>query len=247
MQVWVRRYRSLAASAALHAGATIVLVLLAATSGPRDSQIIDATSIVLLGPGDIVASMPGTPAHNDEPSSEAVAVADDPAPGEAAAAVVEVDPLAASEELASLTDLAAPSELAGADPRLIEAAFSAEIAASVRGGGGCNLTGHLREALQRDAILLDGLAALPRDARSVANAVMVWDGAWVGAQAARGAPMAQHLRDAIVGLLRSAPPVCREADVVGPQFIILDDPRGATVLVLGSGEWRWDDVIESVS
>jgi hypothetical protein len=77
----------------------------------------------------------------------------------------------------------------------------------------------------------------------VANAVMLWDGGWVEARASPGEDLLQPIRQAILAGLASAPPECRDHWMSGPRFIALADQRQSTVLALGSGAWRWSDLL----
>lgn len=123
----------------------------------------------------------------------------------------------------------------------IEAELALEGVAEARR---CDLAGALRAVLQANAEVVDAVAVMPRAAGSAANAVMLWDGAWLSAAAA--APGHGDVVESAVGdLVRAASPECRATAMIGPQFVFLDDARGGTVLVIGSGEWRWDDLIQS--
>jgi hypothetical protein len=105
--------------------------------------------------------------------------------------------------------------------------------------GACDVGGRLQAALREDVAVMDALNRLPADARSVANAVSIWNGAWV-----ESAEASNILRTRIESLLHELEPGCLEADVAGPRFIVLDIPAGAVVLALGSGQWRWRALLD---
>lgn len=109
----------------------------------------------------------------------------------------------------------------------------------------CRLGVVLAGRMQSDTSLSEHLVALPRDARSVANAVMLWDGGWVPARAPDAesamAGVRAALRQAAVGLEAA----CLEEMQTGPNLLTVVIDKGATVLVVGSGAWRWSDVLET--
>lgn len=135
----------------------------------------------------------------------------------------------------------APAELAPSTP----AEASTETAPSPAGGGselaGCVLTDAVHAALQAEGPRA-ALARIPARRRSVAGAVMLWDGGWVRSGALDDARVARPIRAAIVEAVRAAEPGCAAAPVSGPVLLLVPDAGGATVLVLGSGTWRWADL-----
>jgi hypothetical protein len=86
------------------------------------------------------------------------------------------------------------------------------------------------------------LARIPRPQRSMANAVMLWDGAWVRSGVLADERVARPIRDAVDAAVRSAAPACAEAPVTGPVLLLLPDAGETLVLVVGSGAWRWRDL-----
>ena len=129
-----------------------------------------------------------------------------------------------------------------ADPFSLDAevALSVAAAASAASGQACDLTQWLQTALQNNPQAQAALAQIPRPARSVANAMMLWNGRWVQTPAAAGG--LQALRAAVLAGVASAPQACRAEVIRGPVLLTLADPAGSTVLAIGSGEWRWDDL-----
>ncbi|WCT74451.1 hypothetical protein PQ455_04255 [Sphingomonas naphthae] len=108
-------------------------------------------------------------------------------------------------------------------------------------GEPCDLAARVRDALRGDAAVQASLGRLPHDARSVANAVMLWDGRWID-----GADRASHraldtVRQAVLATVAQAPGICRTETQTGPSLLTLAGPPD-TVLALGSGQWRWDDL-----
>ena len=104
----------------------------------------------------------------------------------------------------------------------------------------CDMVSGVEARMQADPAVLAALSALPLDARSVANAVMLWDGAWTLGPSPSAALVA--LDQGLGRALNGAPQGCLDAQVLGPRLVTLRDSRGATLLVIGSGEWRWSQL-----
>lgn len=107
----------------------------------------------------------------------------------------------------------------------------------------CAIPERLQQALTSDATVGAGLRLVPPQARSVANAILVWDGSWVDERGLGGPDAIGPLRSAIAAQVRSLPPKCRELDLAGPRFLVFPSGQGPTVVALGSGLWRWSDLI----
>jgi hypothetical protein len=117
------------------------------------------------------------------------------------------------------------------------------------GAGGCALDQTVGDAILADAAAMAELEALPPQARTEADAVMVWDGAWPERGSPAVTPPADltrpgALRRAVEIAIANAPAECRDAPVAGPRFIALPGAFRTTTIVIGSGQWRWADVLE---
>lgn len=116
------------------------------------------------------------------------------------------------------------------------------VIAAAAEGQPCQLGAWLQVALQADPQVQAALSLIPRPARSVANAVMLWDGAWVdaprGASAGVGA-----VRLALITGIRSAPATCQTQMIRGAELLTLTDGPETTVLAVGAGQWRWIDLL----
>jgi len=140
-----------------------------------------------------------------------------------------VPPPVPAAPVALPASVAAPAATAG-DP------------AAATAGGGCDLASHLRDAILSDEPAMGALAALQGEARTAADAVMLWDGKWLGDDSSTLAAQLAPLRAVIDQALKSATPQCAAATMTGPQFIAIPAAGRTTMLVIGSGQWRWRDL-----
>lgn len=106
----------------------------------------------------------------------------------------------------------------------------------------CQMTQQVEARLQADPTVDPALQAIPLQARSVANAIMLWDGAWVVPGSANETAARTALRAAILAAVDAAPEDCRTQTMLGPRLIAVPRAIGSTLLVLGSGAWRWADL-----
>jgi hypothetical protein len=158
----------------------------------------------------------------------AVALAAPPGPKVAAAPQPSPEPDETADGAAADAAVA-PLDVAEA-PATVEAA---ETAGAPDGGAdvaGCVLSDRVLAALLSEAPRA-ALARIPDRRRSVAGAVMLWDGGWVRTGALAEARIAQPIRAAVVQAVKAAGPACAAAPVAGP-----------VLLIVGSGTWRWADL-----
>ena len=126
------------------------------------------------------------------------------------------------------SDLLSAAQIAGA--------ASADEEGGGGGGGDCNTARRLQQALQRDPLVHVAV----KDANRLGQAVMLWNGDWVrsGAQEGKGL---SAVREAITWELAFAPASCRNKRMHGLVMLALAD--GATRFAVGSGDWRWSDLL----
>jgi hypothetical protein len=121
--------------------------------------------------------------------------------------------------------------------------IAASVAAAAAAGNPCQLTQWLQDALTADPQVQAALPTIPRPDRSVANALNLWSAGWIApppkSTAGYGA-----LRLALVSGIHAAPAACLDALVRGPELITLVEGGDTTVVAIGSGEWRWRDLLE---
>jgi len=128
-----------------------------------------------------------------------------------------------------------------AEPPAAEAAETTGATVALADVAGCALSDRVLAAL-RAASPRAALARIPERRRSVAGAVMLWDGDWIRTGALADARVALPIRTAVAQAVEAAGPACAGAPVAGPVLLIVPDVAGATVLVVGSGTWRWADL-----
>jgi hypothetical protein len=78
------------------------------------------------------------------------------------------------------------------------------------------------------------------DAQRLGKAIMLWNGDWVrsGEQDGKGLSV---VRQAIMWEVAFAPEACRNERVHGLMLLSLGD--GRTRFAIGSGDWRWSDLL----
>ena len=112
-------------------------------------------------------------------------------------------------------------------------------------GGACDLTDPVRAALLESPLVQDRLARMPRAHRSVANAIMVWNVDWIMSDHRLDVEALTAIRDVIAGTVAAASETCRMQNQSGPRLIIIPGTDTNIVLALGSGAWRWQDVLQT--
>jgi hypothetical protein len=147
---------------------------------------------------------------------------------------------------------ARPVAVAAASPLPAAAAASpgdglsdADVAGAARVGDGrphgeCDMASRLQAALRRDRTVLAQAAAAVRQADG--RALRIWDGDWVqnGAEDGKGL---SAVREAVVVEVAFAPAACRAEQVRGLVLLTLGDGPGAVRIAVGSGQWRWSDLL----
>ena len=108
-------------------------------------------------------------------------------------------------------------------------------------GRNCNMVRMLQTALRKNP----GIAAAVTAAHQSLGgnrAITMWNGEWIRTNGEDGAGLA-GVREAMMIGIAFAPEPCRSEPVRGPVLISLNDSPGGARLALGSGEWRWTDLL----
>lgn len=104
------------------------------------------------------------------------------------------------------------------------------------GGGPCDMAARLQTALRNDPRVRAAVVG------SAGRATLLWNGDWVrnGGEDGKGLAI---IREAILWEVGFAPPACRAQPVRGLVVLSLNGAGGRTRLALGSGSWRWSDLL----
>ena len=122
---------------------------------------------------------------------------------------------------------------------------------STQPDGGCHLSDETAAAIQQNSAAMAELASLPPGIRTEADAVMLWNGRWLdeiltpSLSSLTSLPAIGEVRQAAESVILAAPPSCRDLAEVGPAFVPIAEPGRTTMLVIGSGTWRWADLVEN--
>ena len=104
------------------------------------------------------------------------------------------------------------------------------------GGGACDMIGRVQRALRKDPLVLAAVAG------SSGKAAMVWNGDWVRSSGEDGKGLAA-VREASMWEVGFAPAQCRAQSVRGLILISVNGAGGLARLAMGTGEWRWSDLL----
>jgi hypothetical protein len=219
-----RRFGATALSLAVHVAAGAAL-LATWTAAPRPAE----------PPTMSVSLVPPTPPAPVAPESAPEPKPEEPPPprlGRAAKLPVTVAPIVAKPGPAA----AAPVEMSDS-----ELAGAATVGAGAGGGAGCDMARWLQKALREDRQVQATVAEV-----APGKAIRVWDGAWVRHPGQEGEGLAA-VREAIMWRVAFAPVACRAQPVHGLIVLSLHDGPGASRLAVGTGDWRWSDLLFSAS
>lgn len=109
----------------------------------------------------------------------------------------------------------------------------------VIGADECGLAETVGAALRGDPVVRGALQHIPAQSRSVANAVLIWNGEWSDAESVGGEAILSPIRNAVIASVAAAPEACRSAAVVGPRLLLIADAPRPMLLAMGSGIWAW--------
>jgi hypothetical protein len=167
-----------------------------------------------------------------EPAEPAVPAAPPPAePVSAPESLPVVEPVA---------DLAVQTQNPAVPAQPLFSALAAERAGF---GTTCDVAETLVRAFAENESVKGMLARIGPQSRSVANAIMFWDAEWVELPGDAPKEAIDALRQGILEGVRAAPAECLAQDLAGPRFIFVGDTGSPTMLVIGSGTWRWEQLL----
>jgi hypothetical protein len=212
------------------AGHGLLLVLLCWTGTPRAPVTMGDEGLL---PVSLVAIAPSVQAAKPSPMTSKQAIkATEPAEplSEEGLAPAEVQPEASPEST--------EPQLSQADTLALEQ-FNPP-AQTGEPGTACELTATLASLFAQSPEVKQGLAGLPISQRSVANAVMLWDGQWPADSLTGGQAL---LRSLLVKAVSTARPDCLQKINQGPVLFLVPEQQTTVVLAVGSGQWRWADLL----
>ena len=137
-----------------------------------------------------------------------------------------------------LIDVPAPSPMVVSIAPLPPA--SAPVGAA---GPACDVNGAMLATLRTDPLAAQAITRVPRQNRSVANALQIWNGRWADAAQLGGAETVQLLRHAVANGLARLPPGCRDQGRVGPAFFLVPQEGEDIMIVIGSDNWSWGQLL----
>ena len=139
---------------------------------------------------------------------------------------------------------ALPSRIAEPQRVLRDLMFSDQPDASASGAAGdCAALPLITQALVADPGALAAMLAAPPEVRSIADAVVLWNGGWAPAASTPNAPLAPA-RAAIELGLRALPDACLDEKIAGPRLIPIADGDRTMFIAIGSGNWSWRQLVE---
>jgi hypothetical protein len=111
------------------------------------------------------------------------------------------------------------------------------------GGGGrpCDMARRLQAALRKDP-RVQAAVAEARARGTAGKALFLWNGDWIRSRGEEGEGLAA-VREAIMWEVAFAPEACRTEPVHGLLLFSMNDGPGSAGLVMGSGVWRWSDLL----
>ena len=138
--------------------------------------------------------------------------------------------------------LAGPSLTAQPSPVRAQTASAPSPASPAAGDRSCRILDALQTKLRSSAEVHLAVSAIPRQSRSVANAILLWNGEWIEPASVGGAASLAAIELQVDDVVAHASPECRQELQSGPRLLTLGDANDTLVLAFGSGRWRWEDL-----
>lgn len=111
-------------------------------------------------------------------------------------------------------------------------------------GAGCALAKDISHSIATDFAAMAELRALPPSIRTSADAVLLWNGQWTLPDGGSDGIDPRALRRVIEQAVAESPIECRLAMNIGPQFVQVAEENRTVMVVIGSGRWRWTDLLD---
>lgn len=117
--------------------------------------------------------------------------------------------------------------------------------ADMQAAGRCDLTYPVQVALQISQQVQREIPSIPQSRRSVANAIALWSQTWVEPDQQLSKAAVDAIMITIATTIEASSEACRSQIQGGPRLIYLSIAGETTVLALGSGDWTWQQVLDS--
>ena len=109
-------------------------------------------------------------------------------------------------------------------------------------GGSCDMVRRLQNALRDAPGVRAALTEAYRTSGANGRAILVWNGDWVLSPGQEGKGLA-GVRQAVAVTVGFTPRACKTETVRGYVLLTLGDGPDAPRLALGTGQWRWGDLL----
>ena len=138
---------------------------------------------------------------------------------------------------------ALPSKLIDSKPVVPADSFSAELDPTPLGASsGCTTFDLVSRSLAGEPAIAAALLKTPRDRRSIADAVVIWNAEWSDTARSPDDPLGPA-RAAIEQILRSVADTCLDEPVAGPRLVPIPEGDQTMFLAIGSGSWTWRQLL----
>jgi len=141
---------------------------------------------------------------------------------------------------------ALPSEIAETNRPLTDLVIADEFDpnATATPAGGCATLKLVSDALLADPDAMDAILRAPPEARSIADAIVVWNAGWSAAAGSVDSPLGA-VRAVAEQSLRAVDEGCLDEPIAGPRLIAIPAGERTTFIVFGSGNWSWRELLEA--
>lgn len=136
-----------------------------------------------------------------------------------------------------------PVDQARAVPKPVEADTGEKSVEGASDGEICLPLEQVTSQLTNDPQVPLAIKRVAKADRSISEAIVMWNVEWSAASTDDG-PLAE-VRGRVISILESLPADCLSAPVSGPRFIAISENGYTTFLSFGSGEWSWQELIQS--
>lgn len=136
-----------------------------------------------------------------------------------------------------------PSKIADQKKVTPQDSFSATLDPTPLGAaGGCAIFDLVSKSLTAEPVVTAAILSTPRESRSIADAVVIWNVGWSANSGSPAEPLGPA-RTVIEQSLRSVPDNCLDEPVAGPRLVPIPEGERTMFLAIGSGNWTWRQLL----